>query len=105
MAGSLYVVDRIQGVLNSISAGEDFPRAAELDAQGDHEGAAEAFNAGLDKMTPGTAPGGGKTFETYTNKNPGTGQVYSWRTSGTGSPLQNVAERTETLRPVPNLLF
>ena len=34
-----------------------------------------------------------KTYQTYTKTNPETGEVYSGRTSGTGTPEQNVAAR------------
>lgn len=34
-----------------------------------------------------------KTYQTYTKTNAKTGEVYSGRTSGTGTPLQNVARR------------
>lgn len=34
-----------------------------------------------------------KTYQTYTKTNPTTGEVYSGRTSGTGSPLENIANR------------
>jgi hypothetical protein len=48
-------------------------------------------------MAGGTGRGAGgstgKTHQTYTKKNPTTGQVYSGRTSGTGTPAQNVARR------------
>jgi hypothetical protein len=53
-------------------------------------------------MTTGSGSGGpqamapapkGRTFQTYTKTNPSTGQVYSGRTSGTGTPAQNVARR------------
>lgn len=36
---------------------------------------------------------GEKTFQTYTKTNAKTGEVYSGRTSGTGNPLENVANR------------
>jgi hypothetical protein len=36
---------------------------------------------------------GRKTYQTYTKPNPDTGEVYSGRTSGTGSPRENVARR------------
>lgn len=36
---------------------------------------------------------GKKTYQTYTKTNPETGEVYSGRTSGTGTPEQNVANR------------
>ncbi len=36
---------------------------------------------------------GGKTYQTYTKTNPKTGQVYCGRTSGCGSPEQNIARR------------
>jgi len=35
----------------------------------------------------------GKTFQTYTKTNPRTGQVYCGRTSGCGTPEQNIARR------------
>jgi len=35
----------------------------------------------------------GKTYQTYTKTNPETGEVYSGRTSGTGTPRKNVAKR------------
>jgi RHS repeat-associated protein len=41
----------------------------------------------------GPALGTVKTYQTYTKTNPDTGQVYSGRTSGTGTPLQNIANR------------
>lgn len=34
-----------------------------------------------------------KTYQTYTKYNPKTGEVYSGRTSGTGTPKQNVQKR------------
>lgn len=36
---------------------------------------------------------GNKTYQTYTKTNPETGEVYSGRTSGTGTPAENVAAR------------
>ena len=36
---------------------------------------------------------GGKTFQTYTKINSKTGQIYSGRTSGKGTPEQNIARR------------
>jgi RHS repeat-associated protein len=36
---------------------------------------------------------GEKTYQTYTKTNPETGEVYSGRTSGTGTPEENVATR------------
>ena len=35
----------------------------------------------------------GKTYQTYTKTNPETGQVYSGRTSGTGTPQENILAR------------
>ena len=40
-----------------------------------------------------TSGGSSKTYQTYTKTNPVTGKVYSGRTSGTGSPIDNVAKR------------
>jgi hypothetical protein len=34
-----------------------------------------------------------KIFQTYTKKNPDTGQIYSGKTSGTGTPEENLAKR------------
>lgn len=36
---------------------------------------------------------GSKTYQTYTKTNPVTGEVYSGRTSGTGTPAENVRNR------------
>ena len=36
---------------------------------------------------------GSKTYQTYTKTNPETGEVYSGRTSGTGTPAENVRRR------------
>ncbi|MBT5470160.1 MAG: RHS repeat-associated core domain-containing protein, partial [Nitrospina sp.] len=38
-------------------------------------------------------PKGTKTYQTYTKTNPKTGEPYTGRTSGTGTPFQNVAKR------------
>jgi hypothetical protein len=40
-----------------------------------------------------TPAAGGKTYQTYTKTNPTTGEVYTGRTSGTGTPAQNLARR------------
>ena len=40
-----------------------------------------------------TSEAAGKTYQTYTKENAGTGEVYSGRTSGTQTPEQNVAAR------------
>ena len=59
--------------------------------------AGEAADAG--KLTAAKPKGAtaaaaeGKTHQTYTKTNPSTGQVYSGRTSGTGTPAQKVARR------------
>ncbi|MBJ6362784.1 hypothetical protein ACFOQM_16195, partial [Paenibacillus sp. GCM10012307] len=37
--------------------------------------------------------GRGNTYQTYTKKNSTTGQVYTGRTSGKGTPLENIAKR------------
>jgi hypothetical protein len=39
--------------------------------------------------------GATRTYQTYTKTNPETGTVYSGRTSGVGSPLDNVARRDQ----------
>jgi RHS repeat-associated protein len=55
---------------------------------------------GVDNLTKGTDENGrvnasskNKTHQTYTKENPATGEVYSGRTSGTGTPRENVAKR------------
>ena len=51
-----------------------------------------ATQIGLD--VDGTEGGTGvRTYQTYTKTNPKTGQVYSGRTSGTGTPAENVRRR------------
>jgi hypothetical protein len=35
----------------------------------------------------------GKTYQTYTKPNLQTGEIYSGRTSGKGTPLENIAKR------------
>jgi RHS repeat-associated protein len=59
------------------------------------QGLAETKGANLDALLLlGTVGRGGtKTFQTYTRTNPTTGEVYSGRTSGTGTPEQNVINR------------
>jgi len=54
--------------------------------------AAEAAAAAPSGPAPGTKAAG-KTYQTYTKQNPATGEVYSGRTSGTGTPAKNVAAR------------
>jgi len=46
-----------------------------------------------DEAAEAAGKGKGKTFETYTKENPETGEVYSGRTSGTGTPEENVLNR------------
>jgi RHS repeat-associated protein len=53
----------------------------------------EALNAGSKLLESDSSSAGQKTFQTYTKTNPETGEVYSGRTSGTGTPEQNVAGR------------
>ena len=36
-----------------------------------------------------------KTYQTYTKTNPDTGEIYSGRTSGYGTPLENIAKRDQ----------
>jgi hypothetical protein len=56
------------------------------DAQGERGPAVLVHNAG------GACPID-RTFQTYTKANPETGAVYVGRTSGNGSPLENLARR------------
>jgi hypothetical protein len=44
-------------------------------------------------IVPPVGSSGEKTFQTYEKTNPGNGEVYSGRTSGTGTPEENVAAR------------
>lgn len=53
-------------------------------------------NKVLDEIEDGLRKGsksGSKTYQTYTKTNPVTGEVYSGRTSGTGTPIENVRKR------------
>jgi hypothetical protein len=61
------------------------PAAVETRLESPSRFAAEAGDAGGTTAT--------KTFQTYTKVNPDTGEVYAGRTSGTGSPLENLASR------------
>jgi hypothetical protein len=61
-----------------------------LEVEGDHTyvvggGAVWTHNA--------CCGGGEKTYQTYTKTNPETGEVYSGRTSGTGTPAENIRAR------------
>ena len=40
-----------------------------------------------------THKGTGKTYQTYRKTNPITGEIYTGRTSGTGTPLENIVKR------------
>ncbi|RDY26577.1 RHS repeat-associated core domain-containing protein [Lachnotalea glycerini] len=50
---------------------------------------------GNKNLDVGTSDGNkkSKTYQTYTKTNPETGEIYSGRTSGTGSPAENVRRR------------
>ena len=60
-------------------------------------GAGKALSAVGNKIQSATSAkptaASGKTYQTYTKTNPTTGEVYSGRTSGTGTPLENIARR------------
>ena len=65
--------------------------------KGSNSGCPPASNNGGDGGAPegnesGT-PSKQKTYQTYTKKNPVTGEVYSGRTSGYGTPAENVRRR------------
>ena len=49
------------------------------------------FGSEVKSVTKGG--GSGKTYQTYTKTNPKTGEVYTGRTSGTGTPQQNIDRR------------
>ena len=55
-----------------------------------YDAAGEAGKGGSNSNTGGESS---KSYQTYTKKNPVTGEVYSGRTSGTGSPAENVRRR------------
>lgn len=55
--------------------------------------AVDAVKAGNKAIDAAKAVDGSKTFQTYTKRNPQTGEIYSGRTSGKGSPEQNVRKR------------
>ena len=54
-----------------------------------------ALPAGADATSRGGASGAQppRTHQTYTKTNPLTGEIYSGRTSGTGTPARNLAQR------------
>jgi hypothetical protein len=60
------------------------------------DGIAEAESRGLLKTGAGAdagVTGPSRTFQTYTKTNRSTGQVYVGRTSGYGTPLENISRR------------
>jgi hypothetical protein len=67
-------------------------------AVGTVAGAVVTVAGGVAAAAKGKAAGakGAKTYQTYTKTNPETGQVYSGRTSGRGTPAENVARRDAT---------
>ena len=68
---------------NAVDAASDAAKIVDKTAD-----AARSLEKGGD-----AAKGGEKTYQTYTKTNPKTGEVYSGRTSGTGSPYENVKSR------------
>ncbi len=57
-----------------------------------YDGPYEPTNWPEEQGTDGSGDSG-KTYQTYTKRNPYTGEVYSGRTSGTGTPEENVEDR------------
>lgn len=88
---------RVLAAINSIPGGGVAKRAIEgTVAAGKGVGRLLKGTKNLDEVAEfaGTAVAKRpKTYQTYTKKNPETGEVYSGRTSGTGTPRQNVARR------------
>ncbi len=66
-----------------------------VDGIGDAVGVKDLVKAGkgLGKLAATTPGPTGKTYQTYTKKHPETGEVYSGRASGTGTPQQNIKKR------------
>lgn len=56
-------------------------------------GSTDTKSVGATSDSTSSAKTGEKTYQTYTKTNPETGEVYSGRTSGTGTPEQNVLAR------------
>ena len=78
----------LEGVVNTV---KDIPNMSEGEA-----GAATAslvLMAVEYSVTKKIPVGKTKTFQTYTKIHPKTGKVYSGKTSGTGTPLENIAKR------------
>jgi len=51
-------------------------------------------NDATEELTAATEKSGvERTYQTYTKTNENTGKVYSGRTSGTGTPLENITKR------------
>lgn len=51
------------------------------------------YSSEMKSQPYGESSNASKSYQTYTKTNPQTGEVYSGRTSGTGSPLENIANR------------
>ncbi len=65
-------------------------------ARADGGKATKAASTSAAKKTSAKKATDPKTHQTYTKTNPATGQVYSGRTSGSGTPLANLAKRDKT---------
>lgn len=73
-------------------AGEAFERATGIPAP-TVKNATKAVAKMAVKAASKTSTKAAKTYQTYTKKHEKTGEVYNGRTSGTGTPAENVAKR------------
>jgi|GEM_PF-511555 len=91
------VAEEASAVVQKVSKKAGQAGKAERRLDGAANKASEGTKAGkLDSQSQAstkTSGEGGKTYQTYTKENPKTGEVYTGRTSGTGTHAQNVAKR------------
>ncbi len=82
---------RVADAARSADKADDAVDAARMAGKADD--AADIAQDGVRQVDNATEAGGGKTYQTYTKTNEETGQVYCGRTSGCGTPRENVAAR------------
>ena len=88
-AACLVVCPGLQSIGNGLVEGLGGNPNPEAIAAGSVERAA----LGSERVSGGVGSAAERTFQTYVKRNGNTGQVYSGRTSGMGTPLENLARR------------
>nr|WP_232369534.1 polymorphic toxin-type HINT domain-containing protein [Leptospira abararensis] len=95
LSGGSLVVDGVLAVVPGVPGGVGIARKVAKETA--EKVAKETAEKGVKKTVKETekkaAKKSEKTFQTYTKKNETTGEVYSGRTSGKGTPEENIAKR------------